>query len=539
MSHEPSSDEILGSLLFGETDEPVLADLAARAASNEEFARRLAGELRFSEWLRLALDGTAADPGEEFLRALEGDGLSAEDLGRRLREGEARRFECDRLARGLWEDPDAARRLRRELAEEELLRQALVESKGEDAFLASLETRMWAETRRDRFVDEFAKRLDREASPLPPEPASEKIVAFPFSRVLVRVAAAAALAAGAYFAAENLAVRSKSGAAPAFVVKTTPDATWADGAVPRHDEPLAPGIHELKSGVVSLRLADGGELAVEGPARFEVGEDASARVHAGIALARAPLGEGRVNLRARDVSFTEPARLVAIDARREGATEAVVLDGVGGICLGDSSSCRDLAEFEAVKADHLRSRLVDVPYNPRAFSKAWSLVAGVADNLGRVRIELPGSVLSALGAEDGEVRVFVENESFRPEGGVEVDRVAVGEFALAESNPGQRIEGGMELRSYLLELPAGDGGEVETSLTFDHPVVGVVFTDERLAGTDEVVGYRVAEPETDARRGLDSGEDEILISEDRRTLSLRSKGASGQAEQVRVLVALN
>jgi len=41
------------------------------------------------------------------------------------------------------------------------------------------------------------------------------------------------------------------------------------------------------------------------------------------------------------------------------------------------------------------------------------------------------------------------------------------------------------------------------------------------------------------RRGLDSGEDEILLSEDRRTLNLRFRGGGDHAEQVRVLVALN
>jgi hypothetical protein len=38
---------------------------------------------------------------------------------------------------------------------------------------------------------------------------------------------------------------------------------------------------------------------------------------------------------------------------------------------------------------------------------------------------------------------------------------------------------------------------------------------------------------------MDSGNDEILLSQDRRTLNLRFKGGGAQAEQVRVLVALN
>ena len=136
--------------------------------------------------------------------------------------------------------------------------------------------------------------------------------------------------------------------------------------------------------------------------------------------------------------------------------------------------------------------------------------------------------------------MFVENESFRPDGGVEVDQVAVGAFATAEPNPGEALEASGELRSYLVQLTPtekeGAEEEVETSLTFDHPVVGVIFSSDRLDSSDAAVGSALEEA---GRRGLDSGEDEILLSEDRRTLNLRFRGGGDHAEQVRVLVALN
>lgn len=539
-----SNEDLLQRFLHGEREGRLASELGERLATDPALAAACARELRFSEMIRQALAGDPDAAGQTLGGAFASIGLPMEELLDRIREGTATTFECDQAVKHLWEAPDTVRDLRRRLAEEEWLLLAVSESKSEQAFIESLETRMWAETKQDHFVEDFTKRFERELAASGEHDAAEKIVPFPggwTGHVVRLVAAAAAIAVGAFVIGQVAAGRFAATPALASVVKATPDAIWVEGASPRHDGTLSPGLYELKSGVVSMRLSSGGELTVEGPARFEVGEDASTEVHAGIALARAPKEEDGISLRSRGLHVSDAARLIGIDARAEGATEAIVFNGDGGICLDGSGKCRDLSEFEAVKADHRRDRLVDVPYNPRAFSKAWAMVAGVENNLGPVKIELPGSVISAAGGVEGEVRVFVENEAFRPEGGVEVDQIAVGAFASAKPNPGEALQASGELRSYLLQLTPSDGTgakeDVETSLTFDHPVVGVIFSSDRLENSDAAVGSSL--PAAQERRGLDSGEGEILLSDDRRTLNLRFHGGSEHAEQVRVLVALN
>ncbi len=550
MNHESHADELLRRLLHGEADAETFAGLASHAAGKSDFAARLSEELAFSEWLRQSLLAEGADGVSEFEAALASARLDHDELLSRVRDGSASVYECDQVARRFWEAPDEAKALRHRLAEDEWLHEALSASKSEQAFIESLETRMWAETTRDHFVDDFARRLESEIATTAGEAGEEEKIV-PFARsvafiVLKLGAAAASVALGAFLLGERAAGRfwDREAPAPASLVKATSDTAWGAGAAPSDDGTLKPGLYELTSGVVSLRLASGGELTVEGPARFEVEKDSSANVHNGIALARLPDDETGPTLRSRGLSVSESARIIGIDARTDESTEAVVFHGVGGICLTDSGKCRELASFEAVKADHVRERLVDVPYNPRAFSKAWEMLSGVENNLGPVRIELPGSVISAAGGKEGEVRVFVENDSFLPEGGLEVDRLVAGEFALAQPNPGESLESKGELRSYLLQLTpsekADDDGSVETSLTFDHPVVGVIFSSDRLENSDATVGSSfaaAADPSQEAR-GLRSGEDELLLSEDRRTLNLRFKGEGLHAEQVRVLVAL-
>ncbi|MDA8909064.1 hypothetical protein N9I65_02695, partial [bacterium] len=190
-----------------------------------------------------------------------------------------------------------------------------------------------------------------------------------------------------------------------------------------------------------------------------------------------------------------------------------------------------------------RDRLVDIPYNPQPFLGGWELLSGVEKNLGSVRIEMPGTTIESTDRE-GEVQVFVENESFRPEADLEVDQIRTGHFASAELNPGQALQARGDLRSYLLQLwPTNgvEGEEVEASLTFDHEVVGVIYSSDRLTDSDLSVGTSIPHvgAEFNKERGLDLGRDEILLSDDRRTLNLKLKGGELEVDQIRVLVALN
>lgn len=561
-----SDQDLLLRFLHGDTDPAVTEALSERASTNPELAQCIADELLFSESIRQALAEDAKSPDRAthieaaWKGALESATLSSDEWMARVIDGSASAYECDQLTKQLWEAPAAARDLRHRLAENEWLRIALSEQRSEQAFLESLQTRMWAETEEDRFVDNFAKLLEKEAEQNEAEEA-ENIVPFPrswMSTGLRLLAAAAAVAVGAFvagqFAANRLSPQSAQSSLAnaasslplvASVVKSSTDASWSGDRAPNAEGKLTPGTYELKTGVVSMQLSRGGDLTVQGPAKFQIGFNATAEVLTGIALARAPESDSGVQIRSRGLSITEPAaHLIGIDARAEESTEAIVLGGGAGICLADSGKCRDLSEFEAVKVDHFRDRLVDVPYNPRAFSKAWAMLAGVENNLGPVRIELPGSLISAAGATEGEVRVFVENESFRSDSNLEVDHVVAGEFSVATVNPGESLAHQGELRSYLLQMTPSDrkdaeGDGLETSLTFDHPIVGVIFSQDRLEGSDATIGASFSQEEGWVGRGLSSGEDEILLSEDRRTINLRLRGNGEGLERVRVLVALN
>ncbi len=546
MKHDPT--EIwLSQLVDGSIDSASLDALIEAAEENAGLAVRIGDELSFSELIRQALDDRSSGAQGNFEKALESQGRVPSELHSIVSEGKATLYDYDQIVKRLWENPGEVEDLRRELIEDEWFSQVLSESKSEGAFIEALETRMWAETRQDHFVEDFTLRLEQEFAE---SDEADNVVAFPpslFRTVAKMAAVAAAIAIGTFFTVQQIAGNVDFSPAVASVSKASSDVSWSRFSSPGSDGSVKSGMYQLDSGVVSLTMASGSEITVEGPALFEVRDDASAHVHAGVALARIAPNDMGISLKSKGLNISEPTKLVGIDARSENSSAALFFEGGGGVCLDGGGGCRNLFEREAIKADQSGDRFVDIPFNPHAFSKAWALLSGVEKNIGSVRIEMPGSEIGPSRQMENEVQVFVENESFRPASELEVDTVQVGEFASVEVNPGQSLQAKGDLRSYLLQLWPSDGngadhnGEVEASLTFDHPVVGVIYSSDRLTGSDASVGSSLSHVgETfNAGRGLDSGNDQILLSEDRRTLNLKLKGGVAEVDQIRVLVALN
>ncbi len=543
MESKSRAEDLLSDLLSGDASGESLRELAELASHDKSLASRIRSELEFSEMLGQAVRVEPLDGNRLFTEALDASSLSREELMARATDGEISGAECNELAKALFDAPDEVARLKKQLAENEWMREAVSDSRGEAAFIEALETRMWAETNRDHFVEDFQDRLEREV--LSDSSAPDNVIEMPISwtpTVLKMAAVAAVVALGAFFAAQMGMKQLPASGAVATVTKSSDDVKWTGDRMPGAKGQVTTGRYELERGIVALEFPGGGEMTVEGPALFEVKDDETAHVYHGVAMARNEPSEGGIKLKANGLVVSEPVPLIGIDARSEYSTEAIVFEGDGGICFEDGS-CRSLFEFEAVKADRTRERLVDIPYNPQPFLGGWELLSGVEKNLGSVRIEMPGTRIESTDRE-GEVQVFVENESFRPEAELEVDQVDTGHFASAEVNPGQALQARGELRSYLLQLwPTNgiEGEEVEASLTFDHEVVGLIYSSDRLMNSDTSVGTSITHvgEEFNRGRGLDQGSDEILLSEDRRTLNLRLKGGELEVDQIRVLVALN
>jgi len=593
--------DLLGRLLDDVCSPAERDELALLCRDNRERMRQLREALEFDQMIAqnvivnrcedaFAEDVEMALGGSDSL--LDYDELVSRYLDSNLRPHEARRLHafCQR-------DPELAQRLRESIEFVDLLAQTVHEARNEDAFVDSLVTRMWAETASDHFVDDVASKIiaigefqnsggedngegsvegrDAVLPQIRPGRAASRSSAsrgHGWGRTAGFAIAAAFAAALTVLAlvrgpgtgddGEVVIVDEVIDPGIAFISEASDDVRWSDEAQKAigSDGKVGIGRYELAEGVVRVKFSSGAEMTVEGPAEFEVRSGHEAYVHSGLAMARAEK-PGDLQVQSKGFELVDVDRTFAVDARFNSFTEAVFFDGAGQLKMagspGDSidqadpSNIRQLYPFETVRADHERERLVDVPYNPSVFTRTWQLISGVESNSGSVEVELPGAVIIPSHPESDKVQVFLEKDGFLADGGVVVDLLTPGKFTsfadVSEADSkGIEIQPKGELRSYLLQrwAPKRDGETLQASVTFADPVVGVIFSEDKLKRSDEMVGadlHALNEALTEGQgRGIDQlgGEDKILLSDDGRTLNVVLHGGDADVlDHIRVLVA--
>lgn len=549
-------EALLAQLVTGECNLVERDELAQLCATEKGRCQRVMEALSFSEFLHQAcvsedkaifeqnvLENLRTNSDRDTLyieRLLAGEALAVEEKGRWIGT--------------LVEQADRLQELRDELEFEELIAQAVSETKSEEAFVQALSTRMWAEVEEDHFVEDLASKIiDLGAAQVSP---TNSIVSIALTDQVESaqqqrqslwwaflpkpaLAAAAAVALAAIIFWDYLPVYEQG-----HVLAQSGQVSWDTdfGKSPKADGAFAKGLYRLESGVVYLRFQGGAEMSMEGPAVFEIKGKGEVELRSGLVLARGRVDSKKgFKLVARGLDLLTSGSTVGLDLRDEEAPELFVLSGGAEVKLAEGGGNRRLHDFEAIRADLERDKLVDIPFNARPFSKAWQLMSGVAANTGTVEVVVPGSQNRRILGGD-RIRVTVERDQFEltENEQLEVDTLSKGRFvSMGANQAGEILAEKGRLRSYLLELKPGDEhgaseSTLEASMTFDHPVVGVIFSEGRLVDSDELLGSG------DSLNGT-VVEGQVLLSDDGRTVNLllSNVGSKPVSGMVRVLVALN
>ena len=286
-------EELLSRLIDGGCDAVQRDELAGLCAGNPTRCRIVMEQLSFSELLHQAC--VTEKEGEAFEDLLAGKlGFESDDFEAQV----ARLLSGD--DQGEWieniqDQPVLVDRLRDELEFDDLIAQAVSESKSEEAFVQALSTRMWAEVEEDHFVEGLASKIIQLDVPQSnhivsislAEKADPPLANWWLSGWQPTLAAAAALAVTGVMLWNFL-----PGKEVGQLVAESGNVIWdADyGKTPATDGALGKGQYRLNSGVVHLKFVDGAEMSVEGPAEFEIMGKREVEVYSGVVVAREASG---------------------------------------------------------------------------------------------------------------------------------------------------------------------------------------------------------------------------------------------------------
>ncbi|MEO2013205.1 MAG: FecR domain-containing protein [Fuerstiella sp.] len=364
------------------------------------------------------------------------------------------------------------------------------------------------------------------------------------------ILATAALVAIVLYGPNNSLDRANS-AAPIATMAYQSNAGWSDQQRSVGD-PIGRGVFQLDVGIARLDFANGASVTLQGPARFEVLTKNRTRLHHGILTAQIPETAIGFEVKTPSMDVVDLGTGFGVSVGTDGETGVCVFEGEVEVNLAGRDAVRLVREGNAVRSRPSGSVIESVAFETNRYEDAWPVTSGVLQATGLMKFVSPGPEFVPGRFEDnGRILVFLERSGVVPQTDFFVDLVDPGQYRRIHRSEQHSVPAGGRIRSYLLQLdPVGrlernaiNKPRVIGQVTFDRPVIGLIASSKKLSATDGLLGHPGGDY-VKTRRGIepprtnnasDSGRDVVILSVDRRTLSL-DLSAGTAVDQIRVVV---
>jgi len=328
------------------------------------------------------------------------------------------------------------------------------------------------------------------------------------------------------------------------------DAIWATAhvvgtpdSIPQVGDALPPRELHLISGIARFDFQDGASVTLEGPAWFTVVSGQRGILHRGRLTAHAPPQAIGFRIDTPSMAVVDLGTVFGLSADG-GAAEVLVFDGEVAVSTTDnqagSPTKRLIAEGKAARVEAGRDQIGDAQFNAAQFERTWPVSYGVVDATGQVRFVEPAPRIIPRKFEDNDhLVVFPERESIVLDAALPVAVDRPGTYSGPFDPQAGKLAAGTRLRSYLMQFnPVGrnkdDVFEMQGSITFERPILGLICTTTELSHTDKLFTPRDEWRPGRGGGGVEHG-DTVTLSPDRRTLHVRLTAAAAN-DQIRVLV---
>lgn len=318
---------------------------------------------------------------------------------------------------------------------------------------------------------------------------------------------------------------------------------------------LAGQIIELRSGLLRLLFDDGAEVTLQGPARYELVSLGKTRLHSGLLTATVPPGAEGFQVDTPTAEIVDLGTVFGVELAEDGFAKVSVFDGevevkptgqpeASLVKAGESVQVGDAATIERADLDL------------KTYEKVWPVASGIVGSTGAFRFAPPWPRPMGLLKSDSEIYVLPEGYSQSLDEPLQVDIARPGRYRTVNELTKNTLSVGTRVKSFLLQfrpLDQSDSASKSTTkrlnpddikrivgeITFDRPVLGLIVRDDQLRLSDgrfSVRGGQVPQRGRALELGGTPRDDVVMLSQDRRTVTLDLAAFGLFSDQVRVIV---
>lgn len=330
---------------------------------------------------------------------------------------------------------------------------------------------------------------------------------------------------------------------PIAVLASAVDAVWDLPIPPQTGQPVGAGKLRLAQGLARFNFENGAVVTLQGPAEFEIISPRRALLHSGRLAANAPNEAIGFRIDSPTMTLVDLGTAFGVSVAPTGDSQVCVFEGEVFVSLSQDgkkkSASRVVNQGEAVVVESGSARIDDTAYDPTPYEDCWPVNWGVLRSSGVVRFDNPGPPFRPHEYEDNDhIIAFFESDNVPVTQDIAASINEPGEYRMSRTLKTKIAKGG-RVRSYLLQFnPVGipkPSIDLQGTITFDSPVVGLIGKVPDQVATDDTFGNPDFVYRDDAARGLE-GPDYTTLTKDRRTLIINWR-AGASVDQLRVLVA--
>lgn len=345
------------------------------------------------------------------------------------------------------------------------------------------------------------------------------------------------------------------------------------GKIAGEQQPVLAGQRvEIDAGVTEIQLQNGVRCVLEGPAQILFSSVSEGVLDSGTVVAYVPPQAVGFSLETADLRVVDFGTTFGLSVDPAEASQVHVMDGLVSVLAKAPKQTQQATQSkqaesgqqpvllragEGLKISRATETAASVQESltakvaPPRFASGLNHLRGIQSIVGSIQLlsPLPASVETRQLVDDEAIQLICEQTGKELASSIFVVSPAPRVILAPENLEEIELPPGTQYSSYLLHCQSDKTPHLEGTISFHRPILGVIFTSERLFETDPVCGApAMLYPDWEQHQSFNLSRgavvsfngiqetDMVQLHEDGKTLTVRLHGTGRNSDHVRILV---